>query len=167
MTKKYLWQAGLAIAVVGVASAGAIGIAYATDDGVRPAAQPTSEPDGHPWHNGPGRGGMGHWGPGKFLGGDVDDMLHAEVVVAKEGGGTQTVLVQKGTVTEVSGTGVTVASADGFTTSFVVNGDTEVRADSDEIGSVAKDEEVVVVAPKSGDEHTATVVVDLTDLGWN
>lgn len=176
MTKKYLWQVGLAIAVVGAASVGAIGIAAASgDDNVRAAAQPTSEPapDGNPWHNGPWRGGPWRGGMGMFgggldevLGADVEDMLHAEVVLSKEGGGTQTVLVQKGAVTEVSATGVTVRSADGFTTAYTVNGDTKVRADSDEIGAVAKDEEVVVVAPKSGDEHTATVVVDLTDLGW-
>jgi hypothetical protein len=170
MDKKLLWQAGIAIAVVGAASVGVIGIASASGDGVRAAAQQTTEPDDDHWRGGPPwRGGPGPWGGGlgRIMGGDVDDMLHAEVVVSKDEGGTQTVLVQKGTVTEVSGTGVTVKSADGFTTAYAVNDDTEVRADSDEIGSVAKDEEVVVVAPKSGDRHTATVVVDLTDLGWN
>src|SRR5262245_45153759 len=115
MTKKYLWQAGIAVAVVGAASVGVIGIASASGDGVRAAAQPTtSAPDGNPWHDGPRRGGPwgGAWHGGPFGGGlddvagvDVTDMLHGEVVLAKEGGGTQTVLVQKGTVTEVSGTG--------------------------------------------------------------
>jgi hypothetical protein len=162
MTNKYLWRTGLAIAVVGAASVGAIGIASASDD--IPARAATDEgpgwrgPFGNPWHNRP----MGHpWHNG------MTDMLHGEMVVAKEGGGTETVLVQKGTVTEVSATGVTVRSTDGFTTAYVVDGDTEVRADSDTIADVAKDEEVVVVAPKSGDKHTATVLVDLTDLGWN
>jgi hypothetical protein len=176
MAKKYLLQAGLAIAVVGAASVGAIGIATASGDDVRAAAQPTTEPtptpDGNPWHGGPGRGGpwrgMGMWGGGlgDVLGADVTDFVHAEVVLAKEGGGTQTVLVQKGTVTEVSGTGVTVKSTDGFTTAYRVNGDTKVGTDSEKISDVAKDEDVVVISPKSGDEHTATVVVDLTDLGW-
>jgi hypothetical protein len=168
MTKKHLWQAGLAIAVVGVASVGAIGIASAADNddnNVRAAAS-----DGHPWHNGsPGRGGPGWGGPwgggiGQALG--ADDFLHAEVVLANEDGGTQTALVQKGVVTEVSATGVTVKSTDGFTTAYTVNGDTKVRADSDSIGDVAKDEEVLVVAPQSGDEQIATVVVDLSDLSW-
>jgi hypothetical protein len=182
MTRKYLWQAGIAVAVVGAASVGAIGLASATgdttgDNTVRAAAQTTTDPDGD-WHGGPwghgGRwGGPGRGGPfggiggfGDIAGADVTDILHGEVVLAKEGGGTQTVLVQKGTVTEVGATGVTVRSGDGFTTSYTVNGDTVVRADSDRIDSVAKDEEVVVVAPKSGDNHTATAVVDLTDLGW-
>jgi hypothetical protein len=178
MTKKYLWQAGIAIAVVGAASVGAIGIASASgDDPVRAAAQTTADPtpddnDWHgPWGGGPRRGGPFGGGPfggglDEIAGADVSDLLHGEVVLAKEGGGTQTVLVQKGTVTEVSGTGVTVKSSDGFTTSYAVNGDTKVRADADRIDSVAKDEEVVVVAPKSGDKHTATAVVDLSDLGW-
>ncbi|HYQ62942.1 hypothetical protein [Actinophytocola sp.] len=183
MTKKYLWQAGIAIAVVGAASVGAIGLASAAGDNqVRAAAQTTtdSSPNDNDWHGGPwGHGGPGRGGPFGGFGGfggsgglddiagaDVTDILHGEVVLAKEGGGTQTVLVQKGTVTEVGATSVTVKSGDGFTTSYTVNGDTKVRADSDKIDSVAKDEEVVVVAPKSGDKHTATAVVDLTDLGW-
>jgi hypothetical protein len=162
MTKNYLWRTGLAIAVVGAASVGAIGIASASDnDNVRAAASDGNPwHNGHPWHDGPGWGG----GLGHALG--AEDFLHAEVVLAKEDGGTQTALVQKGVVTEVSATGVTVRSTDGFTTAYVVNGDTKVRAESDAIGDVAKDEEVLVVAPASGDEHTATVVVDLSDVGW-
>lgn len=182
MANKYLWQAGLAIVVVGAASVGAISLASASDGNnpVRTAAQeettdptPNGNPwhDGNPWHGAWGGGNPWHGGPfggdlSDVLGADVTDFVHAEVVLAKEGGGTQTVLVQKGSVTEVSGNGVTVKSSDGFTTSYTVNGDTKVRADSDKIDSVAKDEEVVVVSPKSGDSHTATVLVDLTDLGW-
>jgi hypothetical protein len=158
MTEKrqYLWRAGLAIAVVGAASVGAIGIASAADS---PAARPVQPGTGH----GPWRGG-GPWTGG--LGPNIDDLLHAEVVLAEAGGGTQTVLVQKGAVTAVSGTGVTVRSTDGFTTSFAVDGDTTVRADSAAITSVAKDDQVIVVAPRAGAERTATVLVDLTDLGW-
>lgn len=173
MNKKSLWYSGIAIAVVGAASVGAIGLASASDRPVRTAAQETDvAPNSNPWHGAWGRG-HGPWGGGPFggdlddvLGADVTDFVHAEVVLAKDGGGTQTVLVQKGTVTEVSGTGVTVKSSDGFTTSYTVNGDTKVRADSDKIDSVAKGEDVVVVSPTSGDSHTATVLVDLTDLDW-
>jgi hypothetical protein len=179
MNRKSLMYSGIALAVVGAASVGAIATASASDEPVRTAAaaQETTDPtpDGHPWHGGPWGGGRGGpWGGGgpfggdlsSVLGADVTDFVHAEVVLAKDGGGTQTVLVQKGSVSEVSGNAVTVKSSDGFTTSYTVNGDTKVKADSDKIDSVAKDEEVVVVAPKSGDDHTATVVVDLTDLGW-
>lgn len=176
--RRYWWRAGVAIAVVGAVSIGAIGIASAAgadrNAGVHPSPLAPGD-DGH--RGGPWRGGGGPFGGGPFMGGfgggldevagvDVDGILHGEVVLSKEGGGTQTVLVQRGVVTAVSATGVTVKSTDGFTTAYGVNGDTKVRADTDEIGSVAKDEEVLVVAPKSGDEHTATVLVDLTDLDW-
>jgi hypothetical protein len=174
--RRYLWRAGLAIAVVGAASVGAIGIATAADDSPAPVAQPAApdkdkDKDGDHW-GGSWQGGWGGgWGGGGLDGilgpnSNIDDILHAEVVVAKDGGGTQTVLVQKGAVTAVSGTEVTVKSADGSTTVFTVNGDTKVKADKDEIGSVAKDEQVLVVAPRAGDKQTATVLVDLTDLGW-
>jgi hypothetical protein len=172
--RRYLLRAGAAIAVVGAVSIGAIGIAAASSGETSAAAQPTSAPapdDGEHWRGpwgGPWRGGLGggSGGFGHVLGADVDGILHGEVVLSKEGGGTQTVLVQKGAVTAVSATEVTVKSTDGFTTAYAVNGDTKVRADEDRIGSVAKDEEVLVVAPKSGDKHTATVLIDLTDVGW-
>lgn len=166
--RRYLLRAGAAIAVVGAVSIGAIGIAAAAGDETNAAAQPRSAPgpDDDHW-GGPWRGGPPFLGGfDDVLGADVDGILHGEVVLSKEGGGTQTVLVQKGSVTAVSATEVTVKSTDGFTTAYAVNGDTKVKADTDEIGSVARDEEVLVVAPKSGDGHTATVLVDLTDLGW-
>src|SRR3954453_10462101 len=100
MANKYLWQAGLAIAVVGAASVGAIGIAAAAgggDNTVRAAAQttePTSDnndndhrgPWGGPWGGGPWGGGRwGGAGLSGVLGANVTDMLHGEVVLAKEG----------------------------------------------------------------------------------
>lgn len=172
MNKKSMWYTGIAVAVVGAASVGAIGIASASGEPVRPAAQQTDvTPNDNPWHGawggGPWRGGGPFGGDlSDVLGADVTDFAHAEVVLTKEGGGTQTVVVQKGSVTEVSGNGVTVKSSDGFTTSYTVNGETKVHGDSDTIDSVAEDEEVVVVSPASGESHTATVLVDLTDLGW-
>jgi hypothetical protein len=178
--RRFLLRAGAAIAVVGAVSIGAIGIASASGDDTNAAAQPTSSapgPDDEDWH-GPWRGGpwtggfhggFGHGfggGLGDVLGADVDGILHGEVVLSKEGGGTQTVRVQRGAVTAVSAGEVTVKSTDGYTTAYAVDGDTKVKADEDVIGSVAKGEEVLVVAPASGDRHTATVLLDLTDLGW-
>lgn len=175
--RRYLWRAGAAIAIVGAVSIGAIGIAAASGaDDNKAAAQPTSSaPKDDDWQGPPWRGGGGPWmggfhggfgGLDDVLGADVDGILHGEVVLSKEGGGTQTVLVQRGVATAVSATGVTVKSTDGFTTAYVVNGDTKIKADDDKIASVAKNEELLVVAPKSGDKHTATVLLDLTDLGW-
>jgi hypothetical protein len=46
-----------------------------------------------------------------------------------------------------------------------VTKDTKVAGD-EKISSVAKDEQIVVVAKEGGDTPAATVVVDVTDLGW-
>ena len=171
-----LWvRAGVGVAIVGAVSVGVIGIAAASGDEpqVRPAAQ--EQEDGNDDKDGDHWGGPwgGDWGGGfggldSILGEGVQvtDILHGEVVLAKEGGGTHTVLVQKGVVTEASGESVTVRSADEFTTTFAVTADTKVKGDTEDMTSVAAEEEVLVIAPKAGDQQTATVLVNLTDLDW-
>lgn len=172
-----LWiRAGVGVAVVGAVSVGVIGIASAAgDDEPRPqtAAQEQDNGDdedgdhwGGPWGGGAWGGGFGGLDSILGEGVEVTDILHGEVVLAKEGGGTHTVLVQKGVVTEASGESVTVRSADEFTTTFAVTGDTKVKGDTEDMTSVAAQEEVLVIAPKSGDQQTATVLVNLTDLDW-
>jgi hypothetical protein len=123
------------------------------------AAPGASTADDHPgWWGGPWNGPWaGGWG--------TRNPLHGEVVVAKDGGGTETILFQRGEVTDVRDTAVTVRSDDGVTTTFTVNADTKVNGGRDKIGSVAKTEQVIVTAPKSGDHPTATTLIDLTDLG--
>jgi hypothetical protein len=96
---------------------------------------------------------------------DIKDISHATVVLAKEGGGSQTVLVQKGAVTSVSSGSIALKSADGYAKTYTVNKDTKVNGDG-KIASVAKDEQVIVIAKEGGDTPAATVVVDITDLGW-
>ncbi|HEY0449099.1 hypothetical protein [Actinophytocola sp.] len=164
------WRVGVGVAVVGLASAGAIGIAAAT------SGQPSSEPappaqehDGPPWAGGDWGGHSGGGGPfGLFQAfGDLNiaDISHAEVVLAKKGGGSETLVVQKGAVTSVNGGAIALKSADGYTKTYTVNADTKVNGDQ-KIASVAKDEQVVVVAKAGGDKPAATIVVDITDLGW-
>jgi hypothetical protein len=73
-----------------------------------------------PGHRGPG-GPMGmHFG-----GRDGGEPLHGEEVV-KTAGGIKTMRNQSGNVTEVSSDSLTVLSSDGFTATYVVNGDTQV-----------------------------------------
>ena len=96
---------------------------------------------------------------------DIADISHATVVLAKEGGGSQTLTVQKGAVTSVNGGSIALKSADGYAKTYTVNKDTKVSGD-EKIASVAKDEQVVVISKEGGDKPAATVVVDLTDLGW-
>ncbi|HEY7592601.1 MAG TPA: hypothetical protein VH969_05550 [Actinophytocola sp.] len=172
--RRLAWRIGVGVAVVGVASLGAIGIATATSS--TPASTSTAATSTAPDddHGGPWGGPWGHWGghggPWSGFGdafGDMDikDISHATVVLAKEGGGSQTVLVQKGAVTSVSSGSIALKSADGYAKTYTVNKDTKVNGDG-KIASVAKDEQVIVIAKEGGDTPAATVVVDITDLGW-
>lgn len=175
--RRLAWRVGVGVAVVGVASLGAIGIATATSS-TPPSSEPTAEAnaDAHdgPWGGswgGPWRagwGGGGPWGGGfadAFDDLDVTDISHATVVLAKDGGGSQTMLVQKGAVTSVDGGSIALKSADGYARTYTVNKDTKVNGD-EKIASVAKDEQVVVIAKEGGDKPAVIAVVDLTDLGW-
>jgi hypothetical protein len=70
-------------------------------------------------------GGPGGMLGGRMLGGGV---LHGEVVVKKaDGSGTETLLVQSGTVTAKTSSSVTVKSSDGFTVTWSVGSSTMIR----------------------------------------
>ena len=164
----------LAAAVVAGLVAGATGVALA-DDGSTPSGKPSSTAsprDGY----GPG-GGQGHGakgfrdrGPGGRHGMGLMGLmglhgaLHGELVVPKAGGGYQTVLVQRGEATAVSGTSITVRSEDGFTRTYAVTGDTLVNAGRDGITSVAEGSKVAVQGVKSGERVNAVHVADLSRL---
>jgi len=91
-------------------------------------------------------------------------MLHGQFVVAKSGGGYQTVDVQDGQVTAVSAGSITLKSSDGFTKTYVVTSSTTVDAQRDGIGSVKVGNQASVYATVSGSTVTATNVADLTLL---
>ena len=90
--------------------------------------------------------------------------LHGQLVVAKPGGGYQTVDVQTGQVTAVSTTSITLKSADGFTKSYTVTSSTLVDAQRDGIGSVKVGNQATMQATVSGSSATATSITDLTLL---
>ena len=98
------------------------------------------------------------FGPGGF------GMLHGQFVVAKSGGGYQTVDVQDGQVTAVSTTSITLKSSDGFTKTYVVTSSTMVDAQRDGIGSVKVGNQASLYATVSGSTVTAANVADLTLL---
>ena len=163
---------GLATAAVyGFASAGTTASPAQTSSSTGTSTTDARYQGPGPWanHRG-GPWGGGSWGGGPWGGGlwgapfDFRDAMHGEVVLAKEGGGTETLLIQRGTVTEASATSITVKSDDGFTETYAVNADTDVNGGRDKIDTVAKDEKVVVTALK-GETLTAQHVLDLTDLG--
>jgi hypothetical protein len=90
--------------------------------------------------------------------------VRGEFVVPKAGGGYQTVAMQRGTVTKVSSSSITVKSADGVSRTFRVTADTLVNAARDGIGTVKVDDSVAVVGLTSGDSATALRIVDATRM---
>jgi hypothetical protein len=104
---------------------------------------------GHGGHHGGGRGGFGLRGA-----------LHGELVVPQEDGtGTRTITVQSGSVTSVSSTRLVVKSTDGFTSTYVLNSNTDLLGDQ-ALSAVKVGHEVSVVATKSGSTLTAIRVAD-------
>ena len=91
-------------------------------------------------------------------------MVHGQATIRTSAGKYQTVDVQSGQVTAVSGTSITVASTDGYTHTYVVSASTVVDAQRAGISSVANKDEVQVVATQSGSQQTATNIVDTTKL---
>ena len=94
--------------------------------------------------------------------GMFERVLHGEFVMAKPGGGQQTVLIQRGAVQSVSSTDITLRSSDGFRGSYAVPADAMVNAGRDGIASIKDGEQVVVVATGSTQNAKAVHVFDLS-----
>jgi hypothetical protein len=157
--------AGVAI----VALAGGAGIGYtathslaakgATDTAAAAAATPSPSMSHHP---------KSSWSPTHTMRADrmgpgFGGVLHGRVTVPKAGGGYQTLDFQNGTVTKVSMASVTVKSADGFTATYTVTGQTIVGAQAAGIGSV-RDGNTVFVLATAGTPPTAASIFDITAI---
>lgn len=88
--------------------------------------------------------------------------LHGEVTLG--GKKHQVVAFQRGTVTAVSSTSLTVRSADDFSATYVVDSSTKIREKKEktDIGAVKTGDKVRVVALKNGSALTATRIADRT-----
>ena len=82
--------------------------------------------------------------------GGLHGALHGELTVPQaDGTGTEVILVQRGAVTAVSSTSLSVKSTDGFTSTYKVSSSTRVRAaGGDTIGAVKVGAQVHVVSTK-------------------
>jgi len=119
-------------------------------------------------HGGP-RGGMhGMRGPGP-----LGEALHGELVVKADDGTISTVRQIRGTVTAVDGTSITVEAEDGYTSTFAITTDTEVRvglpqrgmdpqASTSTIADVAVGDVAHVHGTVSGSTATATHLMAMT-----
>jgi hypothetical protein len=88
--------------------------------------------------------------------------LHGEVTVGAKK--ARVVVFQRGVVSAVSGSSVSVTSVDGFVGTYAVGPQTKVREAKKEagIGDVSTGDRVRVVAAKKGQTLTATRIVDRT-----
>jgi hypothetical protein len=143
----------------GVAAAGwltATG-ALAAGSAPHPTASATPGAPGYRQHPGFGaRGGLGMPGFGA-----AEKMLHGEVVVAKQGGGTETLLVQYGTISAKSTGSVTVRSSDGFTQVWSLGSGTTYRTGvrSGSAADLAVGDTVGVVGTKAGSGGSARTIM--------
>jgi len=88
-----------------------------------------------------------------------DRVQHGEAVV-KTKDGYRTVVFQRGTITAVSGSSLTVRSADGYTGAFPLSADTRVRLDraKSEIGALKVGQSVGVAAVKQDNKLDTKLV---------
>jgi hypothetical protein len=177
----------IAIGVAAVAMLGGAGVAYAASGspagGKTPTASPSASQVPAPWAGkcptSAGRcqvirgmppfrrfgvlpgiaSGLGLPGPA-----GLGSLVHGQVVIAKPNGGYEKVDVQRGKVTAVSASSISVRSADGYTASYAVASSTIVDAQRAGIGSVKVGNQVSVVATVSGSTASAASITDLTLL---
>jgi hypothetical protein len=155
---------GAGVTVAAIATAGS---PYLASSSGQLAATPSPSPSASQPEHGPygPRGrfpGIGALGGGLGIG--AFGALHGEFVVPRTGGGYQTDDMQRGSVTAVSTSSITVKSADGFIKTYQVTSSTLVDAQRDGIGSVKGGHQVLVLAKVSGGTATATNIQDLSLL---
>lgn len=86
--------------------------------------------------------------------------LHGEIVVETKKNGTQTVVVQRGSVTAVTSGGVTVKSTDGFTLTWAYGPNLRVVQDRRTVPASAlkTGQEIGVAGVKAGAANTARLI---------
>jgi hypothetical protein len=159
--------AGAGVAVAATSSSGqpAAPGASASPSPSPSAARPHFPPKGQWRMRAPGGGPFAFGGPGAL--GGLFGAVHGSAVVPKPGGGYQTIAFQNGKVTAVSGTSITLRSADGYTHSYRVTSSTFVNAQRDGIGPVKTGSQVIVTATVSGSTATATRIIDVSLIQQN
>ena len=101
--------------------------------------------------------GPGRWGRGLPHGPGLGGVLHGEAVVP-DGEAYRDVAFQRGTVSAVSPTSLTVKSEDGFSRTYVLDADTVVDGTQGDASTLAEGDTVCVLADVDGSTATATRV---------
>ena len=161
---------GLALSGAGIAYAASSSSSGGSSPATAAASAPTSTvPPTAP--KGPGRGHPGGFGfkggglgfPGLGFPGLGGRILYGQATIQQPDGTTKTVEYQSGTVAEVSGSSITVNTGS-YTHTYKVDSSTLVDAQAAGISTVAKGDQVQLLAtPKSGSD-TAVNIVDVTKI---
>ena len=147
------------------------GIAYASSSssgGSSPANAAASSPTSTvapATPKGPGRGhpGFGFKGPGFGFPGLGGRILYGQATIQQPDGTTKTVEFQSGTVSDVSGSSITVNTGS-YTHSYKVDSSTVVDAQAAGISTVAKGDQVELLATQKSGSDTAVNIVDITKI---
>jgi hypothetical protein len=146
---------GAGVAMAATSGSPASGTAASPAGGTVATPSPSARP-AFPHQGRPGGFGLGFGGP--------FGAVHGQFVVPKSGGGYQTIDTQRGAVTAVSATSITVKSADGFVKTYQVVSSTNVDAQRDGISTVKSGHQVAVTATASGSTVTASSILDFNLL---
>ena len=156
---------GAGVAMAATSGSPASGTAASSAGGTVTTPSPSAR-QAFPHQGRPGGFGLGFGGP--------FGAVHGQFVVPKSGGGYQTIDTQRGAVTAVSATSITVKSADGFVKTYQVVSSTNVDAQRDGISTVKAGHQVAVTATVSGSTVTVSSILDFNLLpamhggsGWN
>lgn len=156
---------GLALSGAGIAYAASSSSSGGSSPATEAASAPTSTvPPATP--KGPGRdhpGGFGFKGGGLGFPGLGGRILYGQATIQQPDGTTKTVEYQSGTVAEVSGSSITVDTGS-YSHTYKVDSSTVVDSQAAGISTVAKGDQVQLLAtPKSGSD-TAVNIVDVTKI---
>jgi hypothetical protein len=168
-SRRHLGRPLVITAVVALVVGAGAGVAMAVTGSASPSPSASSPPSsssaptpppGHALR--PGIGGR-VFGPGAGSFGAFG-AVHGQFVVPKQGGGYQTIDTQRGQVTAVSNSAITIKSPDGFVQTYAVTSSTIVAAQRDGIGSIKVGDQAAVRATVSGSTATAVIIGDLSNL---
>ena len=107
---------------------------------------------------------------GGFFGGGIGGgfsgaPVHGTLVVPASGGGYQTEDIQRGKVTAISSSSLTVVSPDNYTKTYQVSGSISVIPGNGSLSTVKVGDQVSLTATAHGSTAAVTSIVDLSRLG--
>lgn len=171
--RRRLWQAAAATAVAGGIVAGTVSLAGAQTSAPQPTASPVCTVAGHDsdaslgdWPGAAWADGV-PWADGTpWAQAGIGTVLHGQAI-ATSGGGTQTVLVQRGDVTSATRSSIALKSSDGFTATYQVTSSTKVICGDGAVGSITSGTEVFLVATQDGGQPVANEIIKVGDNSSN